>query len=154
MTRLGGSDRCPPPWREGAPAVLEELTALLDDFQFRPGWSFHLMTYGHETVLGVEIETVDTYHPESGPGLIGHKFPVPVLPLPRREWRAWLLDRIADVDRHEACEWFRERVVGVVVPAGAELTEGVLSEQWVRPFDPHRDPGQSAYRVRDWLGDG
>lgn len=153
LERLG-SEMCPPPWRLGAPAEYRELVELLASVRFRPGWGFELITYGSETVLAVELETVDTYADPPRPVVIGHKFPVPgprwsVANWPRRNWRMWLLDRIADVDRHEASEWFLERVTWSASVGGRRD----VHEEWVRPFDPHRDPMQSAYRTVDWLGD-
>lgn len=133
---VGGSERCPPPWRFGAPPVYDELAGLLAGFRFRPGWTFELITYGAETMLAISCETIETHAVR--PGLVGHKIPVPPRQESRAWWRRWLLDRIIDVETHEACEWFREVVEGVEV----------------RPFDPHHDPMQPAYAVRDWVGDG
>lgn len=136
------------------------LAELLEAVRFRPGWSFALITYGSETNLAVELETVDTYHPER-PARVGHKIPLPPLEhlgrADRAWWRRWLLDRIADVDRHEACEWFLERVDAPAPPISAQgdcdPTAVMPREEWVRPFDPHADPLQPAYVVRDRLAD-
>jgi hypothetical protein len=39
--------------------------------------------------------------------VVGHYFPVPAAAYNRSSWMRWLLDRLLEVERHEACEFFR-----------------------------------------------
>lgn len=147
--------RPPFPWRMGAPRLYDALAALLRDLRFRPGWKFELWTHDHETVLAIDLVTVNTYHPPDEI-LVGHRFPVPPFEQDRPAWRRWLLDRIGDVDRHEVCEWWVERVPPVadrfMATALPEVYESAR-DSYVRPFDPHHDPMTPAYRVVDWTAE-
>ena len=118
---------CPPPWQ---PHTTGPVAELLPNVHYQPGWTFTLWQHHGEVVLAIDLDTVDTYNPDTT-RLIGHRFTVPhasiIGPITAR---CWLLDRIIDVHQHEACEWYREGDV--------------------RPFDPHHHYTQHAYQIHDW----
>jgi hypothetical protein len=72
----------------------------------------------------------DTYHPDRGETYrVQHYFPVPPAAYDERSWRRWLLERLIEVERHEACEFFQ--------------IDGR------RPYAPHHGPGNDPYIVFD-----
>lgn len=112
------------------PQILEELVEKLS---YRPKWRFALsqVDRGQGSVgLTFSVFTMgyDTYHPDRGENYgVVHYFPVPPAAYDERSWRRWLLDRIIEVETHEACEFFQ---------IGDE-----------RPYAPHHGPGNDPYIV-------
>lgn len=132
------------------PMVLAELVGNLD---YKPDWSFKLIDtvrdrlpadpwWTGEPLAGgltfiVTTHHVNAYHPEQLRP-VNHLFPVPAATFNRDSWQRWILDRLLDVDMHEACEW-------TVVFDG----EG----EPVRPFAPTHGPGDNPYRVVQYATD-
>jgi len=67
---------------------------------YKPGWAISLSDRDH---LHIEIPTLDSgdYRTRT----IDHVFGVPAA-APSEGWTRWLYDRICDVERHEAGEFF------------------------------------------------
>lgn len=109
------------------------LKALVEELEYRPGWRFYLshVDRGQGSAgLTLSVHTVgyDTYHPDRGETYrVVHYFPVPPAAYDERSWRRWLLDRLLDVETHEACEFFQ-----------------VAGE---RPYAPHHGPGNDPYII-------
>ena len=115
----------------------EALAALVDALEYKPGFDVSLRTLdrGQGSVgltLCVLLTCADSYHPDQRRAVM-HYFPVPPAAYDERTWRRWLLDRLLDVDVHEACEWFR--------------VDGV------RPFAPNHGPGRDPYTVFEYATD-
>lgn len=116
------------PW----PEILESLVTRLE---YRPGWRFALedIPRGQGSAgltLAIYSLGYDTYHPENGETYrVVHYFPVPPAAFDERSWRRWLLERLLEVEKHEACEFFQ-----------------IDGE---RPYAPHHGPGNDPYIVFD-----
>jgi hypothetical protein len=146
------------------PEVLEELVERL---RYKPGWSFELVDHirdreptpegtpwWHGTPVAggltfiVTTKHVDAYHPGTLRP-VNHLFPVPAATYNRESWQRWLLNRLLDVDMHEACEW-----MVFAAPANDTLSRAagiqVLEE---RPFAPTHGPGDDPYRVVQYATD-
>jgi hypothetical protein len=109
--------------------VDEALLAMVTDLKYKPGWFIWLARPSLATLwLGIRFETSDSQYPEEiWPGL--HYFDVPPSP-PEGGWQRWLIDRIMDVERHEAMEFFQ------------------IGEQ--RPFYPdHNGPASECFEIRE-----
>lgn len=107
------------------------LADLVEQFTYRPGWSFTLSNVdrGQGSIgltLSILVHTVDSYHPKEPKSVI-HYMPVPPASFNERSWRRWLLEQVLLVDRHEACEFFQ---------IGGE-----------HPFAPHHGPGNDPYTI-------
>jgi len=109
------------------------LLSLVERLAYRPEWTFGVADIdrgqGSEG-LTFTVTTVgfDSYHPERGQTYrVAHYFPVPPAAYDERSWRRWLLDRLLEVERHEACEFFQ-----------------IDGE---RPYAPHHGPGNDPYLV-------
>lgn len=112
------------------PQILEDLVAKAE---YRPGWhlaledidrgqgstglTFCVYTKGFNTY---DIEAGETYR-------VVHYFPVPPAAFNEESWKRWILDRIVEVETHEACEF--------------------LQIDGTRPFAPHHGPGWNPYIV-------
>lgn len=124
----------PPTMRQVAPDPWG-LRKLVDKMSYRPGWTFSLedLDRGQGSrglTLKVLSKGYDTYHPEQGETYrVWHYFPVPPAAYNEQSWIRWLLDRIIEIERHEACEFFQ---------IGHE-----------RPYAPHHGPGNDPYIVFD-----
>lgn len=119
------------------------LAGLVGDLTYRPGWRFRLASdfprdqdpeSGEVTGRGLTfiVTTVgyDSYHPDRGQTYrVNHFFPVPPATYDVRSWRRWLLDRLLEVERHEACEFF------------------AIAGQ--RPYAPSHGPGNDPYLIRE-----
>lgn len=114
------------PW----PQALEELIAKSE---YRPGW--HLKLEDLDRKQGSEgltfcVYTVgyNTYHVDQGQTYrVVHYFPVPPAAYNEESWKRWILDRLIEVETHEACEF--------------------LQIGGTRPFAPHHGPGWDPYIV-------
>jgi hypothetical protein len=111
------------------------LASLVSRVSYRPGWKFMLgdvdRGQGSEGLtLSVVTVGYDSYHPERGETYrVIHYFPVPPAAYDERSWRRWLLERVLEIERHEACEFFQ---------IGGE-----------RPYAPHHGPGNDPYIIFD-----
>jgi hypothetical protein len=115
------------PW----PAELEDL---INGFKYKPGWTFKLIAdldrgQGSEgTTLDIVSRTYNSYHPNAGEAYYVHHYViVPPAAFNRRSWRYWLLQRLIEIETHEACEFFQD---------GDE-----------RPFAPNHGPGNDPYMI-------
>lgn len=120
------------------------------------------------TTLIVQTLGWDAYHPKRGRSYrVNHLFPVPAAAYNRQSWRRWVLDRIIEVETHEACEFFTvvedcERCNGtgrLLVRWGLVTSEedcrscggdGVVV---THPFAPNHGPGYDPYRIVEYETD-
>lgn len=110
------------------PTILEQLVERLE---YREGWGFWLKDIdrgqGSEGLTFIVLGTYpNSYRPDEMIR-VNHYFIVPAAAYDERSWRRWLLERLLEVERHEACEFFR---------VGGE-----------RPYAPHHGPGNDPYIV-------
>ena len=157
-----------------------ELAELVAQLAYRPGWRFHLEDIERDPAtthsgsargltLVIFADVHDSYHPEQRRP-VNHYFIVPAATYDRRAWLRWLLDRVLDVEQHEACEWFR-----LSVEAGAEHMSWVdndtpvrcqclhgadhydtatpPAEKVVRPYAPNHGPGRDPYTIAEYATD-
>lgn len=114
------------------PTVLAEL---VDSMEYRPGWRFNVEhTDRGQGSCGLTFVVrslgYNSYHPDRGETYgVFHYFPVPPAAYNRQSWLRWLLDRLIEVERHEACEFFQ-----------------IAGE---RPYAPHHGPGNDPYIIFD-----
>lgn len=112
------------------PAELEEIVAGL---RYRPGWRFELehldRGQGSEGLtFKVLSDQVDTYDPDRKLR-VWHFFPVPPAAYNSQSWYRWVLDRLVEIETHEACEFM------------------VVNGK--RPFAPNHGPGWDPYAIRE-----
>lgn len=111
----------------------ELLGDLVDRLSYRPGWRFSLedIDRGQGSVgLTFSVYTVgyDTYNIEQGQNYrVVHYFPVPPAAFNRQSWQRWIFERLLEVERHEAAEFFQ------------------IDGQ--RPYAPHHGPGNDPYII-------
>jgi hypothetical protein len=111
----------------------DALRRLVANLRYRPGWAFSLGSVDRgQGSAGLTFVVTslgyDTYNPERGETYrVRHYFPVPPAAYNERSWRRWLLDRLVEVERHEACEFFQ-----------------IDGE---RPYAPQHGPGNDPYIV-------
>lgn len=111
----------------------ELLAKLVKNVEYRPGWLFALEDVdrgqGSEGLtLSIYTQGYNTYHPERGETYrVVHYFPVPPAAYDERSWRRWIFDRLLEVERHEAAEFFQ------------------ISGE--RPYAPHHGPGNDPYII-------
>jgi hypothetical protein len=109
----------------------EVLATLVEQLRYRPGWRFVLadMDRGQNSV-GLTFIVVglfpDTYNPDTEIR-VQHLFPVPPAAYDERSWRRWMFERVLEVERHEAAEFF------------------VIDGE--RPYAPHHGPGNDPYII-------
>jgi hypothetical protein len=117
-----------------------ELEDLIEKATYRPGWRLSLThdrdrdyvdgeLVGHGATLEVWARGIhNTNDVDAGAhyGVV-HFFIVPAATYTRAAWARWLLDRLIDVETHEAMEFLR-----------------IDGEQ---PFPPHHGPGENPYVV-------
>jgi hypothetical protein len=112
------------------PLQIRELTAtskvreLLRRFTYKPGWRFKIAGDYEDPprppgpgAIQVTFQAPDAYHPKRVVPIIS-VIAIPDQPEDEDRLARWLFDRILDIERHEAGEWF------------------VIDGR--RPFDPHR----------------
>lgn len=114
------------PW----PQILEDLIAKVE---YRPNWNLTLeeLDRGQGSIgLTFCVYTLgyDTYNVEAGEhyGVV-HYFPVPPAAYNEESWKAWVRDRLIEVETHECCEF--------------------LKFDGTRPFAPHHGPGWDPYII-------
>lgn len=115
-----------------------ELASLVARLEYRRGWTFGLADIdrgqgSRGLTLIVQAEVADTNRPERTIG-VNHYFIVPAASYDVRAWLRWLLDRLLDVEQHEACEYFKLHDT----PESAHVT---------RPFAPNHGPGRDPYQI-------
>lgn len=112
-----------------------DLEEIVNGLEYRPGWKFYLSDVDrHQGSEGLTLQILsrgyDTYHPDRGETYqVWHYFPVPPAAFNRESWLRWVLDRLIDVETHEACEFM--------------VVDGK------RPFAPNHGPGWDPYVVRE-----
>lgn len=117
------------------------LRELIESIKYKPGWGFALGLFPKDRAEGEEprgwalyvISDTENSMDFQKRIRVRHEFIVPPAEYNRDEWAAWLFDRVVDVERHEAAEFFR--IFGV------------------REFAPHHSNGENPYRtwhVSDW----
>lgn len=109
------------------------LRSLVEHLSYKEGWRFNLEDVdrgqGSEGLTFCVVSTTqDSYHPEKIRPVM-HYFPVPPAAFNEQSWRRWLLDRLLEIERHEACEFFQ-----------------IDGE---RPYAPHHGPGNDPYIIFD-----
>lgn len=110
-----------------------DLARLVESMAYRPGWRFYLKNtdrgQGSEGLTFIVRSLgYDAYHPDRGEtyGVL-HYFIVPAASYNEESWKAWILQRLIEVETHEACEFLR------------------FDEN--RVFAPHHGPGWDPYTV-------
>lgn len=89
-----------------------ELRQLVDEVSYRDGWTFELLDdydrgqFSRGLTLVITARVRDSLAPSVDIG-VRHLFIVPAASYNRASWMRWLLDRLIDVETHEACEFFR-----------------------------------------------
>lgn len=113
----------------------EVLTGLVAGLVYFPGWEFELrdMVRDIEPVsegltLNITVTAPDSYRMDRMTR-VRHSFAVPPATYDERSWRRWLLERILDVHRHEACEGF--------------------TVNGIKPYAPSHGPGNDPYMIRE-----
>lgn len=102
----------------------QELDDLVGQLSYRD-WTFRL----HDIDRGqncegltfsvyarVQNSLADDYQPMT----VHHLFPVPAAAYNRTSWMRWLLDRLLEVESHEACEFFKINGERVFAPHHSE----------------------------------
>lgn len=97
----------------------QELEDLVHSLSYKPGWEFSLenMDRGQGSEGLTFIVTTLTHESlydgnrrafREWPVIrVNHFFIVPAAAYNRNSWMRWLLDRIIEVETHEACEFFK-----------------------------------------------
>jgi hypothetical protein len=109
------------------------LSSWVEQLAYRPGWRFRLG--GPDTAfLCVLAVTADSLQPDRE-RRTGHMFRLPrdIDVMSREAFARWVFDRLLEVERHEAAEWFA---------VGAR-----------RPFWPRHGDGDPYEHVEDWGAD-
>lgn len=101
----------------------KDLEYLVEHVTYRDGWSFalHNMNRGQECI-GLTLDVVALVRDSLSRDTIRvrHLFPVPAAAYNRSSWQRWLLDRVLDIEQHEACEFFRINGERVYAPHHSE----------------------------------
>jgi hypothetical protein len=141
MTAPNGSSVEPEPMIQTAPYP-EVLARLVGALRYKLGWHFGLSSIdrgqGSEGLtFQVWSQTQDAYHPLRQTH-VAHYFIVPAAAYNERSWRRWILDRLIEIETHEACEFTR-----FMDDRGVE----------VRPWAPLHGPGNDPYFVYELSSD-
>lgn len=111
------------------------LYALVESVQYKQDWHFSLDDKDRDgphaggLTLAITVIGPDAYHPENPRG-VAHYFIVPAATYNLQSWQRWLFERILDVERHEAMEFFQ------------------VSASY-RPYAPNHGPGNDPYQIRE-----
>lgn len=118
------------PMRQQAPYPVA-LVSLVERLSYRRGWTFQLVDMDRgQGSAGLTFCATGTYPDTYDPDTtirVRHLFPVPPAAYDERSWRRWLFERILEVERHEAAEFFQ--------------VDGA------RPYAPHHGPGNDPYII-------
>lgn len=112
----------------------DELFELVNELQYKPGWTFKLIEdfdRGQDSVgltLVIKVVGPDSYNPDQLLG-VNHYMIVPPAAYNRKSWSRWLLNQCLDVEIHEACEFFM---------VGGQ-----------RVYAPLHGPGNNPYVIRE-----
>lgn len=102
--------------QQGPPAAADALAAVIADATYKDGWTFRIEAgkarpteqYAGSTGLTVCIHAVVPNSVKPGETTyVEHWFAPPPTSWGRAAWVRWLLDRIIDVEAHEAMEFYR-----------------------------------------------
>ena len=113
-----------------------ELEELVDNLQYKPGWMYQLKYKDRgqgSKGLTFIVTTLTTNSYDDNPTnlipdyRVNHLFIVPGASYNKTAWSRWLLDRLIEVETHEACEFFR-----------------IAGE---RIFAPHHSEGEDPYSI-------
>jgi hypothetical protein len=119
----------------------QELFDLVGACRYRPGWEVAVedrvrdrdadgAVLSEGLTLVITTQGYNAYHPEHGENYrVHHYFAVPPATYDRRSWRRRLFERFADVDRHEATEFF------------------AIGDE--HPYAPSHAPGNDPYLLRE-----
>lgn len=116
-----------------------ELEELVQGLTYRPGWEFDLSEFDRgQGCSGLTLDIVtkgyNSYHPERGESYrVHHYFPVPPAAYNRQSWQRWLFERLLEVEKHEAMEFFT-----------------INGE---KPYAPNHGPGNDPYVIRELTTD-
>lgn len=121
------------PVNENKAPFPDELAEIVEQLAYRPAWRFSLKDLdrgqGSEGLTFIVVtEQFDTYNPEREMR-VRHMFPVPPAAFNRESWLRWVLDRLVEIETHEACEFM--------------VVDGK------RPFAPNHGPGWDPYSIRE-----
>lgn len=110
-----------------------ELDRIVEHLEYRAGYEFRLAEIDRGQgskglTFMVLSDQFDTYRPENRLR-VWHYFPVPPAAYNRQSWLRWVLDRLVEIETHEACEFM--------------VVDGR------RPFAPNHGPGWDPYTVRE-----
>lgn len=116
------------------PTILAELVTA---WRYKPNWRCWLADEerGDDNgglTLTILSDNPDSYAPKDFPDKrqrVRHMFIVPAATYNVRSWARWLLERVLDVERHEAAEFLRFEVDGITT----------------RPWAPLHGPGNDPY---------
>ena len=111
--------------------VPEGLQALVDSMTYKPRWRMYIEPPDEECPVArfyVVSRTEDSYDPGKTIGVI-HEFMVPPASYDEKNWKAWLVDRLGDVEMHERNEF--------------------VKFDGKREFAPHHGNGEDPYRT--WM---
>jgi hypothetical protein len=107
------------------------LASLIERLTYRRGWMFTLQDIDRgQGSKGLTFVALGVYPNSYDPDemiRVYHYFPVLPAAYDERSWRRWLFERILEIERHEACEFFQ--------------IDGV------RPYAPHHGPGNDPYII-------
>lgn len=87
--------------------MIHPVEQLLPELTYKEGWIFTVQqnSFTGDEMLLITVPTVD---PKTKRGvLISHPKPIPPIDYPLDFWKRWLLEQIIEVERHEACEFFK-----------------------------------------------
>lgn len=102
-----------------------ELEVLVQALRYKPGFEFvleHDLERGQGSqglTLIIQATVPNSLNPASTT-TVNHLFIVPAASYNRASWQRWLLDRVLDVETHEACEFFRVDDERVYAPHHSE----------------------------------
>lgn len=128
------------PW----PQALEDLCNKLI---YKDGWTFDLVLRDRGQgskglTLVITTLTVDSYHPEHGNHYrVMHYFPVLPASYDSDTWRRWLLNRIFEVESHEACEFFQIDGERPYAPNHGDGRDPYTVFEYLPPVEAERRPG-------------
>ena len=108
-----------------------DLAAIVSGLEYRPGWSFALhsrdrgqgskgLTFIIYARVQDSVGKVYAGVERGDPITICHMFIVPAASYNYDSWLRWVLDRVLDVEQHEACEFFRVDGERVYAPHHSE----------------------------------